>query len=934
MAKADFSVRGDTRLDASGFNSTLSKMGSVAKKGMGIIVSATAGAVAAIGGIGLNYNAQVEQLQTSFEVMTGSAEEAVGIVENLKKIAAETPFEMTDLAETTQLLMNYGLTAEDAQDKMKMLGDIAQGSAEKMQRIATAYGQMSSAGKVSLEDVKQMIEAGFNPLQEISESTGESMASLYDRISKGTISVDEITASMERSTSVGGKYFQSMEKQSRTLSGQLSTLKDNALSLVGTLTEGVAQALSQDILPQVNGWMEEINQAVETNGIQGMIDAVEKLIPEVVSSITSRLPDLIETGVGIITSIINGIISALPDLIGAVVSGIGSLVQAIADNLPSIVQTVTDVIPEIIQAFVDAAPDLLDAAIDFLESIVEAVPQLITDLSDELPRIVNTITTFLEDHIPEITDAATTMLNGIVDALPGMLSSLTASLPQIINSITSYLSTSLPEITSAATDMFNGIVDAIPGVIDSLVTNLPDIISAIIDFLTTAIPDLLTAAVDMLTAIVLAIPEILPELALKAPQIAWTIIGALVAAIPDLLRAALDLLMQIVFAVPQMISKLKEKLPEIADSIVAELKTLPDKVKKIGQDMGKGLAEGFAELGTWFEEKFNEFKTQFDEKMDSVSAKWNEIWSSIKQFFVDIWNSIVSFFTETIPAWIQSIIDWFNQLPEKIGYAIGQVLAAIVNFGNDCWNWITVELPKIIDGIVNWFKELPGKIKTWLDETIEKIKTWGSDTYDTASQWVQDTVDKVVEWFRGLPGRIKAWLDETIQKIKDWGNGVIEEIKKLPGKVVQIGKDIVSGLWEGITSMGDWLWDKITGFADGIINGFRDGLDINSPSKVMADKIGRWIPPGIVAGVKSALPQALRDLQGMADDMVASAQMSVDQSQSTATGYVPQVIDVSDTGADVDCGDTITIEVPLSVDGREFARATAQYQGTRLAWEG
>ena len=82
-----------------------------------------------------------------------------------------------------------------------MLGDISQGSADKMSRIAMAYGQMSSAGKVQLEDVKQMIEAGFNPLQEISESTGESMESLYDRISKGTLSVDEITASMERATS-------------------------------------------------------------------------------------------------------------------------------------------------------------------------------------------------------------------------------------------------------------------------------------------------------------------------------------------------------------------------------------------------------------------------------------------------------------------------------------------------------------------------------------------------------------------------------------------------------------------------------------------------------------------------------------------------------------------------------------------------------------
>lgn len=187
----------------------------------------------------LNYTSEIEQLQTSFEVMTGSAEKAAEIIKTLKEIGAETPFELTDLATTVQLLMNYGLSADDAIAKVKMLGDISQGSAEKMNRISMAYGQMSSANKVTLEDVKQMIEAGFNPLLEISEATGESMDSLYDRISKGTISVDEITASMKRSTSVGGKYFQSMAKQSETSAGMISTLKDETASLGAELVKNL-----------------------------------------------------------------------------------------------------------------------------------------------------------------------------------------------------------------------------------------------------------------------------------------------------------------------------------------------------------------------------------------------------------------------------------------------------------------------------------------------------------------------------------------------------------------------------------------------------------------------------------------------------------------------------------------------------------------------
>lgn len=158
---ADGKVVIETDLDTKGFKSGLDKMKGIAQTGFGAIsvaVGAASGAISGLIGFGVKYNAEIEQLQTSFEVMTGSAEKAKDIIAELQQIGASTPFEVKGLAETTQLLMNYGLEADDAIDKMMMLGDIAQGSSEKMNRIAMAYGQMSSAGKVSLEDVKQMID--------------------------------------------------------------------------------------------------------------------------------------------------------------------------------------------------------------------------------------------------------------------------------------------------------------------------------------------------------------------------------------------------------------------------------------------------------------------------------------------------------------------------------------------------------------------------------------------------------------------------------------------------------------------------------------------------------------------------------------------------------------------------------------------------------
>jgi tape measure domain-containing protein len=242
---------------------------------------------------GYEYSKQIENYATSFAVMTGSEEKAIEITQKLQEIGASTPFELPQLANTTQLLMNYGFTADEAVAKMTMLGDISQGNSEKMSRIATAYGQMSSAGKVTLGDVKQMIEAGFNPLQEIAESTGESMESLYDRISAGTISVDEITASMVRSTSEGGKYFGSMEKQSATLDGRLSTLKDTANESISNVLAPLLQRLSDEWLPKVTDAVSKADEKFTAVGNwisehQGLFIALGAVIGIVTTALTAQ----------------------------------------------------------------------------------------------------------------------------------------------------------------------------------------------------------------------------------------------------------------------------------------------------------------------------------------------------------------------------------------------------------------------------------------------------------------------------------------------------------------------------------------------------------------------------------------------------------------------------------------------------------------------
>ena len=394
--------------------------------------------------------------------MTGSAEKAAEVIDRLKKVGAETPFELSDLADTTQLLMNYGLTADEAMDKMMMLGDISQGSADKMSRIAMAYGQMSSAGKVQLEDVKQMIEAGFNPLQEISESTGESMSSLYDRISKGTISVDEITASMERATSEGGKYYQSMEKQSQTFDGMISTLKDNAQQLLGDVVQPISDSMVSTLLPAAIDSINQMANAFQTQGVDGLIQAGSQVLLNLLTGIAQALPNMITTAVQVIQAFITslntnlpqmlsaggqilitlaqGIISLLPSLGQLALNIILNLANAISANAPQMIPKAAEVLLNFAQGIISNLPKIVDAGINILISLAMGVANALPQLIEKVPKLINEFCAKIDSLLPKLLAAGigviVTLGMGIIQSIPTIIANAGEIVKAILNVIT------------------------------------------------------------------------------------------------------------------------------------------------------------------------------------------------------------------------------------------------------------------------------------------------------------------------------------------------------------------------------------------------------------------------------------------------------------------------------------------------------------------
>lgn len=576
------------------FNKTVSGLSSGLKSGLatsakvaGAAIGAVATGLSAALVAGVKYNAEIEQYQTSFEVMTGSADKAAETMDKLVDLGAKTPFETSDLANATQLLMNYGFTADDAVEKMTMLGDIAQGSVDKMQRIAMAYGQMSSAGKVQLEDVKQMIEAGFNPLQEISESTGESMASLYQRISDGALSVDEITASMERSTAAGGRYFQSMEKQSKTLSGQFSTLKDNASQALGAIAQSSSDAIAGNILPTLNDGFSQITEQLKAGNMGALGQIGGQMIAGLVASITQQLPMLLSTTSSLLSNLFQGLKNQLPTIMSSLFSELGDFFST---QLPEIVSSLVVLLNGVMVSLNTMLPTL--------------IPQLLSGLNSMLSSILTMAPYLLQMGITLIIS----LVNGLTQEIPTLIPTIVSALLTIVDTLVD--PANLAGIISAGLNLILTLAQALVGALPSLVGVLPRIIKGVVSGLISLLPQLIPIGLQIMVTLATSLTSQIDTIISALPEVFAAIIGAFSEV--DWGKLGRDIINGLIKGLKSMLSSLRSTLGNIASGISDTFKDLlgihsPSKVfMQYGVYTDEGYAIGLKKAQPLIEKAFNQ----------------------------------------------------------------------------------------------------------------------------------------------------------------------------------------------------------------------------------------------------------------------------------------------------------------------------------------
>ena len=318
---------------------------------------------------------------------------------------------------------------------------------------------------------------------------------------------------------------------------------------------------------------------------------------------------------------------------------------------------------------------------------------------------------------------------------------------------------------------------------------------------------------------------------------------------------------------------------------------------------------------------------------DQFREKMNIFITNVKTAFINGWNSIINFFTTTIPQWINNLAQWFSELPNKIMYGLGSLVGMLATWGVEVWNYfsinvpiwinnvttffsqlpiniwnfladivtklgewgnsvltyVTTNVPIWINDITTFFSQLPGNIWTWLVNVVTNLGTWGINVVSWISTNVSAWITSIVTFFSQLPGQIWTWLVNCVTNITTWGGNMLTEaktgmekvvtgiedtFKNLYTKMLDIGKNIVLGIKDGIKSTWDGLTGWIGGLCDSFTQGVKDKFEIHSPSHIFRDQIGAMLAQGIGVGFENEMPQINTNMSKTIDGTVKIANLS------------------------------------------------------------
>ena len=399
------------------------------------------------------------------------------------------------------------------------------------------------------------------------------------------------------------------------------------------------------------------------------------------------------------------------------------------------------------------------------------------------------------------------------------------------------------------------------GLWDAIKTAAGNVLDAIVNFFTQTVPEAFNSFVETCKNLGQSIADFFTSL----PERISTAFSNVVTTISEW---ATNMINTVITAVPQ-----------IVDSIVNFFSDLPYKI---------GYALGYV-LGTivkWITDCVNTVITNFPLFVSSVVNFFTQLGTDIWNALTTAYNNVTQWVSNMIAKavevgsqFLQSVVSFFTQLPSQIW-----------TFLQTAWTnvstWVSQMVQKAIEAgsqflqnVVSFIQNLPQNVWNFLQSTISNAQNFVTQFMTKAKEAGTQFLNNVVSFVQQLPSKAWGFLTDAVSKAGQFASqmgskareagaqfldNIVSTLSSIPSKVVSIGEDIVRGIWNGIQNMVGWIGEQISGFVGGILGGFKAALGIASPSKVMRDQIGKWIPAGVAEGIaenEDEPVQAFDDMQ-------------------------------------------------------------------------
>lgn len=878
-------------------------------------------------------------------------------------VAAALGFSVEDCATAIGLMANSGIKASQAGTSLR---SIFSRMAKPTDEVKAAMDQLgvsltnSDGSMKSLKEVMKDLRSGFAGLTEAQKAQMASALGGQEAMS-GLLAIvnasDEDYQKLEDSIyDADGAAKEMADTMNDNLQGAI-TLCKSALESVGIALYEEVQEPMKETVKAITSMVEDMNEAMAEKGFDGLIEAFGNSIAELAKMAVDAAPTLIGVAEDLIGTFINAIMehqeefaeagaTLVAELVKAIMNVAGDMwsagiylftefLQALSDHSEEIGQSFGEMLGKIGEAVQENTPLIIQAAKDFVAGFCEG-------LSAEFPGVSSLIEGFLNGFI----DSASTIIQGIVDVVSDLFSVIDGADPGTLEAVGYAIGVIAGSI--AALNVAQSVIQPLSTLFSILKTLKGGIsgISGVIGKVVEGFALWSGGAGSLMEVLELEFPKIAGIFSSIGGAVQKVIgffaeFGSTIAGIGSIIAGAILAVTNFVDMFVNGFSAAKEALMVVGIALAAIGAVILGAPALVAAAIA-GIVAAVATAVVVIKEHWD----QIVEFFQSIPDKLSELGSAIAE-----WGSGV---LDNIGEFIDSVIEWFSELPGKIWDWLVNTYNKFVEWGSQMLQKAGEVASNCIDSIVTFFSELPGKIWNWLTDAFNRFVTWGSNTLQKAREVGANTIDTIVNFFSQLPGKIWTWLSNSIQKVIQWGsdmvakgrqaasdlcNAVINGVANLPSQMASVGYNIVMGVWNGICNAAGWFRRQVSSFFSGIVDGVKSALGIHSPSKVFADEIGKWIPPGIGVGIEAEMPDLYKQMD---DEMsalgkrmqtavnVETGKIAVDKKVSTAYKVEKEkqeVFESGDTTVEIS-GET---HVHVDLDSREIGEATTPIVDENMA---